>query len=97
MMMMTTTAMMMTTTMTTAVVMTTMMTTAATTMMILHATGSEDQHFYKCASFLHAFHFQWGAGIAQWLERRTRDRNVMGSSPGRSGGRIFFSSVNFLC
>ena len=32
-----------------------------------------------------------GAGITQWLERRIR------SSPGRSGGRIFFSRVNFLC
>ena len=29
-----------------------------------------------------------GAGIAQWLERRTCDRKVAGSSP---GGRIFFS------
>ena len=29
-----------------------------------------------------------GAGIAQWLERRTRDRKVAGSSPGRSDGRI---------
>ena len=37
------------------------------------------------------------AGIAQWLERRTHDRKVPGSSPGRSGGRIFFSRVNFLC
>ena len=37
------------------------------------------------------------AGIAQWLERRTRDRKFPGSSPGRSGGRIFFSRVNFLC
>ena len=25
------------------------------------------------------------------------DRKVSGSSPGRSGGRIFFSRVNFLC
>ena len=25
----------------------------------------------------------WGAGIAQYLERRTRDRKVPGSSPGR--------------
>ena len=39
----------------------------------------------------------WGAGIAQWLERRTRDRKVAGSNPCRSGGRIFFSRVNFLC
>ena len=39
----------------------------------------------------------WGAGIAQWLERRTLDRNVAGSNPCWSGGRIFFSRVNFLC
>ena len=39
----------------------------------------------------------WGAGIAQWLERRTLDRNVAGSNPSWSGGRIFFSRVNFLC
>ena len=38
-----------------------------------------------------------GAEIAQWLERRTRDRKVAGSNPCWSGGRIFFSRVNFLC
>ena len=38
-----------------------------------------------------------GAGSAQWLERRTRDQKVVGSNPCRSGGRIFFSRVNFLC
>ena len=38
-----------------------------------------------------------GAGIAQWLERRTRDWKVAGSNPCWSGGRIFFSSVDFLC
>ena len=37
-----------------------------------------------------------GAGIAQWLERRTRDRKVAGSNPCWSGGRIFFTRVNFL-
>ena len=37
------------------------------------------------------------AETAQWLERQTRDRKVAGSSPGRSGGRIYFSRVNFLC
>ena len=36
-------------------------------------------------------------GIAQWLERRTRDWKVAGSNPCRSDGRIFFSRVNFLC
>ena len=37
-----------------------------------------------------------GAGVAQWLEHRTRDRKVPGSSPGRIGEKIFFSRVNFL-
>ena len=36
-------------------------------------------------------------GIAQRLERRTRDRKVVGLNPCRSGRRIFFSRVNFLC
>ena len=36
------------------------------------------------------------AGIACWLERQTRDRKVASSNPGRSGGRIFFSRVNFV-
>ena len=37
----------------------------------------------------------WGAGIAQCLEHRTRDRKVQGLSHSRSGGIIFFSRVNF--
>ena len=37
---------------------------------------------------------QFHAGIACWLERRTRDRKVASSNPGR---RIFFSGVNFVC
>ena len=36
-------------------------------------------------------------GIAQWLERRTRDWKVAGSNPCWSGGRIFFSRVDYLC
>ena len=36
------------------------------------------------------------SGLAFWLERRTRDRKVASSNPGRSSGRIFFSRVNFL-
>ena len=39
----------------------------------------------------------FGAGIAQWLERWTRDGKVAGSNPCKSGGRIFFSRVDFLC
>ena len=37
-----------------------------------------------------------GSGITQWLERRTRDWKVAGSNTCRSGGRVFFSRVNFL-
>ena len=38
-----------------------------------------------------------GAGIAQWLEHRTRDWKVAGSNPCWNGGKIFFSRVDFLC
>ena len=38
-----------------------------------------------------------GVGIAQWLERQTHDWKVAGLNPCWSGGRIFFSMVNFLC
>ena len=38
-----------------------------------------------------------GTGIAQWLERRTRDWKVAGSNPCLNGVRIFSSRVNFLC
>ena len=37
----------------------------------------------------------WGATTAQWLDRRTRDRKVAGSSPSRKGGENFFSGVIF--
>ena len=33
--------------------------------------------------------------VAQSVERRIRNRKVAGSIPGRSGGRIFFFSINF--
>ena len=38
-----------------------------------------------------------GAGIACWYERRTCDRKVASSNPSRSGRRIFFFRVNFVC
>ena len=38
-----------------------------------------------------------GVGIAQWLEHWTCDWKVVGSNPCRSGGRIFFSRVDFVC
>ena len=45
----------------------------------------------------HIIGYSLGSGIAQLLERRTRDWKVAGSNPCRSGGIIFFSDVNFLC
>ena len=38
-----------------------------------------------------------GSGDDSVVERRTRDLKISRSSPGRSGGRISFSRVNFLC
>ena len=35
--------------------------------------------------------------ISYSVDRWTRDRKVAGSSSRRSGGRIFFTRVNFLC
>ena len=46
---------------------------------------------------LHQRYILKGAGIAQWLERWTRDWKVAGSNPCWNGGRIFFSRVDFLC
>ena len=36
-----------------------------------------------------------GVGIAQLVERRTRDGKVASSSLGRSGGRIFFCNDSY--
>ena len=35
------------------------------------------------------------AGIACWLERRTRDRKVTSSNPGGSGGRNYSPELTF--
>ena len=54
----------------------------------------------QCCTHSHTWihrHTLGGAGIAQWLERRTRDWKVAGSNPCRSGGRISFSRVDYLC
>ena len=54
-------------------------------------------HHFRKKCFVCIIHGSKGAGIACWLERWTRDRKVASSNPGRSGGRIFFSRVNFMC
>ena len=54
--------------------------------------------FSRSAIFFNLNHFHIrGVGIAQRLECRTRDWKVAGSNPCRSGGRICFSGVDFLC
>ena len=62
-------------------------------------------HFFQCRQWDSAC-FVWTCtvysllrrvGIACWLERRTRDRKVASSNPGRSGWRIFCSRVNLVC
>ena len=58
---------------------------------------------FTTGQFFYLYHqesstlFGRGAGIAQWLEHRTRDWKVAGSNPCWNGGRIFFSRVDFLC
>ena len=39
----------------------------------------------------------FGSGDSAVVERRTGDQNVKGSIHNRSGERLFFSRVNFLC
>ena len=59
---------------------------------------SLDQKLSSCVFFVWYSCLQ-GAWMAQWLECQLEihDRKVPGSCPGWSGGRIFFSRVNFLC
>ena len=52
--------------------------------------------FVKCMEYCF-IHVRWVNGDGPAIKRRTRDRKVVGSSPGRTGGRIFFSRFNILC
>ena len=51
----------------------------------------------KMYTILYAVIGQRGAGITCLLERQTHDRKVVRLIPSRSGGRIFFFWVNFVC
>ena len=62
---------------------------------LFHILSHTCMHVYKCMHIMHTMYL--GAGIAQWLERRTCDWKVAGSNPCRSGGRISFSRVDYLC
>ena len=67
------------------------------THMYKHTHAHTHKHMYMHIS-MHAHTYTYmGAGIAQWLEHRTRDWKVAGSNPCWNGGRIFFSRVDFLC
>ena len=43
------------------------------------------------------FYTAVGSWDSLLVEAWTHDQNVVSLSPGRSGGRIYFSRVNFLC
>ena len=51
---------------------------------------------WELVSTAHSAEPKWGVGIAQWLECQTCDQKVLGLSPGRSSGRIYFSSQGQL-
>ena len=54
--------------------------------------------FFLFLFFFFFLFFYWERGDSAVVMRQTRDRNVAGSSPGRSSGRVFcFTGVNFLC
>ena len=53
--------------------------------------------FFIFLFFFPFFFFYHIAGITCWIDRRTLDRKVVSSNPGRIGGWIFFSRVNFVC
>ena len=64
--------------------------------------------FFSCLSFFSLFFLGDSVGhiiyrqyiwrrVSLLIERRTRDRKVVSSNPGRSGRRIFSSRVNLVC
>ena len=59
-------------------------------------THSNEHQSVQCKHLSRMALVSW-VGIAQWLEHRSYDWKVAGSNPCWSGGRIFFSRVNFLC
>ena len=55
-------------------------------------------YLYVCVHSINCVNaYTLGSGDNSVLEQQTQDQKVLGLSPGRSGRRIFFSRVNFLC
>ena len=52
-------------------------------------------HLALCA--LAIIYYTWGSWNSMLVERQIRDWMVASLNPSRSGGRIFFSRVNFVC
>ena len=66
-----------------------------------HTNSSQSHYPWKTILFniTHLPH-DCGENVVTWgtfAECQTRDRKVASSNPSRSGGRIFFSSINFVC
>ena len=57
------------------------------------------QHCVSIDSVIHgvAVNTHMGVGIAQWLQHWTCDWKDAGLNPCWSGGKVFFSRVNFMC
>ena len=55
-----------------------------------------NNYVYVYLSISLSIYYLW-SGDSSVVERRTRGQKVAGSSPGMSGGKIFFSRVSFLC
>ena len=54
-------------------------------------------NWYLSLSINVRYYLLWGSRDSWLVRGRTRDQKVASSNPGRSGGRIFFSRVNFVC
>ena len=55
---------------------------------IIIVTRPESDDIDTAGLYITMYNYARGAGIAQWLERQTRDRKVSGSNPGRSSGKV---------
>ena len=59
--------------------------------------NKKNQGSFRASFFSLIFLKQVGSGDSSVAERQTHNQKVLGSSRGRSGQRIFFSRVNYLC
>ena len=60
-------------------------------------TYSDNRQYKFFPRFIYSSFRRCLPGYSLLVGRRTRDRKVASSNPGRNGGRMFFSRVNFVC